>query len=102
MSYYWEPKWVRRKFEYEGVTIETCMDLSTGLLVCPECVNVDVLCPSEDKPNNVIPSGAPTYFFSLLDLLRHMSAHRESTWKKRVEVEEEAEEEFISGESEEE
>jgi len=100
MTYYWEPKWVRRKFEFEGVLIETCIDLNTGLIVCPECVDIDALCPSEDRPNTAVPAGTPTYFFSIADLLRHLSAHRESLWKKTTVEEEEAEEEFVSGEGE--
>ncbi len=101
MSYHWEPKWVRRKLVIEGVTIETCIDLTTGMLVCPACVDIDSLCPSEDRPSTALPKGTPTFFFTVIDLLRHMKAHRESAWRKRVEEEEEAEEEFVEGESEE-
>ena len=100
MSYHWEPQWIRRKFEIDGVTIETCVDITTGMIVCPACTDVDALCPSEDKPNSALPRGTPTFFFSIADLIRHMKAHRESAWRKRVEEEEEAEEEFVSGEEE--
>ncbi len=100
LSYHWEPRWVRRKFEIDGITIETCVDLATGMIVCPACVDVDSLCPHEDKPTSVIPRGSPSFFFSVTDLLRHMRAHRESAWRRKVEEEEEAEEEFVSGEEE--
>ena len=101
MAYRWEPRWIRKRFEVDGVVIETCVDTTTGMIVCPICVDVESLCPYEDKPSIALPRGNPTYFFSINDLLLHIKAHRESLWKKRVEEEEEAEEEFVESEQEE-
>ncbi len=88
LSYYWEPQWVRKVFVFNGVEIETCQDLVSGLIVCPICVDIDKLCPSRDRPSNVLPPENATFFFSLEDLYRHLYAHRESAWRTALEVEE--------------
>jgi len=100
MSYHWEPQWIRKRVVVDGMELEVCQDLSTGLYLCPLCIDIDRVCPSESKPSTVVPDKA-TYFFSLQDLVRHLHAHRESRWREAaVSVEEEAEEEFVSGEEE--
>ncbi len=99
MGYFWEPKWIRKKLEIApGIYIETCVDLSTGLILCPLCANIEEICPSSDNPSTTIPKGGLTYFFSISDLLNHIRAHGEASWRTKVE-EEEIEEE-IAGQEE--
>ncbi len=93
MSYSWEPQWIRRKFKIsEGLEIETCYDSSTGLLLCPLCVDVSKICPSYTEPTSIIPENVP-YFFSIEDVIYHMKTHsRVESKKLYVEIEEEEEE----------
>ncbi len=90
---FWEPKWIRKKIKIsEGVEIETCVDIVTGLILCPICSDIDKICPSSTEPSTVQPPSNTTYLFSPIDLLHHLKAHRESAWKiSTVEVEEEEE-----------
>lgn len=102
MAYYWEPRWIRKRITLaEGIAIETCLDLTTNLLVCPICVDIDKLCPYTDKESSAMPPPNISYFFSEEDLIRHIQAHREAAWRHtaiHIEEEEESEE----GEEEEE
>ncbi len=94
MSYGWEAKWIKKKFKVVGgLEIETCQDLSTGLILCPLCTDISKICPSPTEPSS-IPVSRGLYFFSIEDLYRHMIAHtRASEWEKYVVSEEEGEEE---------
>ena len=94
MSYYWETQWIRKKIPIEdGVEIETCVDLTSGLIICPLCADISKLCPSYDKPINVSPPENAAYFFNVIDLIKHMKAHKESSWKISITIEEEEESE---------
>jgi len=105
LTYYWEPRWVRRSITIaNGITIETCLDLTTNLLVCPLCVDIDKLCPYKDRESDVVPPANASYFFSEEDLIRHIYAHKEASWRHIVvyaETEEEEEEEQEEEEEEE-
>jgi hypothetical protein len=97
--YSWTPKWVRIKIDMGGRVIETCKDESTGLIICPLCVNIDKLCPKDRDGMRIIPE-KPMYFFSEEDLRHHIYAHSQSSeWGKisiserEEETEEEEEEE---------
>jgi hypothetical protein len=99
MSYTWEPKWVKKKIKVsEGIEIETCYDISTGLMLCPLCVNISRMCPSTTEPTNFIPENVP-YFFSPEDIVYHMKTHTKIIEGKKLYIEIEAEEE--EGEEEE-
>ncbi len=93
MSYEWETRWIKKKFKVVGgLEIETCLDLSTGLILCPLCADISKICPSTTEPSSVSISRG-MYFFSIEDLYRHMIAHtRSSEWEKHVVISEEEEE----------
>ena len=82
LSFAWEPKWVRVKLDFAGTEIVTCRDQTTGLLVCPLCVNVDELCP-EGKETNIAVENAYT-FYTLEDLINHMATHGLSKFERRL------------------
>lgn len=102
MSYGWDAKWVRRKIKMgEGLEIETCVDITTGLIACPLCIDISILCPSYTEPTSTTLTSNAVLFFTSSDLFYHMKAHaRSSEWKiyisgeeEEEEIEEEAEEE---------
>ena len=82
LSLSWEPKWVRVRLKYAGTEIITCKDLSTDLLVCPLCVDIDKLCP-EGKETNIAVDNIYT-FYTLEDLVNHMIAHGSSKFMKVI------------------
>ncbi|ADM26947.1 conserved hypothetical protein [Ignisphaera aggregans DSM 17230] len=102
MSYGWEAKWIKKKFKVVGgLEVETCQDLSTGLILCPLCTDISKICPSPTEPSST-PVSKGVYFFSIEDLYRHMIAHtRASEWGKYVTVGEEEGEEGDEEEEEE-
>ncbi len=73
MALFWEPVWVRKKVSSEGIEIETCVDETTGMLLCPLCHDIDKICPPGTK-GNVVSDNMMT-FFSVEDLIRHLSSH---------------------------
>jgi len=95
---YWEPKWVRKLFRVGATEIETCVDETTGLIVCPLCVNIDELCPAKSDyagsrtRERYIDESVQT-FFTVEDLVQHMINHSriESAKRSRLEEEEEIE-----------
>jgi hypothetical protein len=100
MSYSWEPKWIRKKIAVaEGIEIETCYDASTGLMLCPLCVNVSKVCPSSTEPTTIIPENVP-YFFSPEDIVHHMKTHAKAIETRKLYTEVEVEEEEVEGEEE--
>lgn len=95
MSYTWEAKWIRKKFKMsEGIEIEACQDLTTGLIACPMCIDIAKLCPSYTEPTQIALSANVMLFFSSDDLFHHIRAHAKSgEWKSyTISEEEEAEE----------
>ena len=93
MAFRWTPQWSRKKFRYEGMEIETCIDITTGLILCPICVDIDNICPKGRKSLQISPEKA-IYFFTVQDLIEHMKAHTTSPWeKKRIPIITEEEEE---------
>lgn len=100
----WDPRWVKRKIRMgEGIEVETCLDITTGLIVCPLCVDVSKLCPSASEATAGVLSSSATLFFTAGDLFHHMKAHvKAGEWRvyeaseeeeEEVEVEEEIESE---------
>ena len=73
MSLFWEPRWVRVKVGYKGVTIVTCQDMVSKLYVCPLCSDIERLCP-EGRETNIIADDIMT-FFSVEDLINHLRTH---------------------------
>lgn len=104
MSYGWEAKWIRRKFRMgEGIEVETCQDITTGLIICPMCINISKLCPSHGEPTQLTISSGAMLFFTPEDLFHHMKAHAKSgEWKSYTISEEEEEVEEIEEVEEEE
>ncbi|MEM1541750.1 MAG: hypothetical protein QW101_03790 [Ignisphaera sp.] len=104
MSYGWEARWIRKRYKMgEGLEVETCQDLTSGLIVCPLCVDISHLCPSFAEPSTASVSIDAIFFFSSEDLFHHMKAHvKAGEWSKHIssEVEEEGEE-YVEGEGEE-
>lgn len=94
MSYGWDARWVRKRFKMgEGLEVETCQDVTTGLIACPICTDISKLCPSYGEPVHVAVSSGVTLFFSPDDLLHHMRAHaRAGDWRGYTTSEEEEEE----------
>lgn len=96
MSLFWEPKWVRKLLKFEGIEIVTCEDLSSGLIVCPICEDIDELCP-EGKTTSRVKENMLT-FFTPKDLILHIKTHKRGKrprfkLERPEEVEEEEEEE---------
>jgi len=104
MSYQWEARWVRKKLEFYGFSIDVCIDESTGLIACPVCIDVDKLCPP-GRVTNLQPPEGVAYFYTAEDLLNHLRAHGEDFWgkerRRRAEVEEFEEHEEESEEEDE-
>ncbi len=73
MALFWEPVWVRKKVSFKGIEVETCVDETTGILLCPLCHDIDKICPPEKK-GGVVSDNMVT-FFSVEDLIRHLSSH---------------------------
>ncbi len=93
MAFRWDPRWVRVRINVGGIEIETCIDKTTGLILCPICSDPNDICPGDSSESRRIPSKA-TYFFTFEDLIKHMKAHTSIPWeKKRVSVVLEEEEE---------
>ena len=82
LSLSWEPKWVRVKLKFAGTEIVTCKDLSTNLLVCPLCVDIEKLCP-EGKETNITVDNIYT-FYTLEDLVNHMITHDSPKFMKLI------------------
>ncbi len=82
MSLTWEPRWVRVKISYAGMTVETCKDKVTGLLLCPICVDIDKVCP-EGKEISVL-SEDMAVFYTVEDLLHHLRAHTLKYFSRRI------------------
>lgn len=98
MSLFWEPKWRRVSLNVNGVVIETCLDISTNLLLCPVCVRIDEVCPKEGNPLKQIVD--EPLFFSLTDLVNHLRSHTVPGGIKRIVVKKEEEEESVEEEEE--
>lgn len=98
MSLFWEPRWRRVSFDVDGVVIETCLDVSTNLLLCPVCVKIDEVCPKEG--NSLKQVVDKPLFFSLVDLVNHLRSHTMSSEIKRIVVKKEEEEESVEEEEE--
>lgn len=80
MALSWEPVWVRKKVVFKGVEVETCVDESTGMLLCPLCHDIDKICPPGRK-GRVVSDNMVT-FFSPEDLVRHLSSHGDTELEK--------------------
>lgn len=100
MSLFWEPRWHRVSLDVGGLTVETCMDLTTNLLLCPACVKIDEVCPKDRESLKSSVSG-PLFFFTE-DLIHHLRAHLFINEAKRITIRREEEEEGVEEESEEE
>jgi hypothetical protein len=98
MSLFWEPRWRRVSFNVDGVVIETCLDTSTNLLLCPICVKIDEVCPKEGESLRQVVD--KPLFFSLTDLLHHLRSHTMPSGVKRIIVRREEEEESVEEEEE--
>ena len=86
LAFRWDPRWVRVRVSISGIEIETCVDRTTGLILCPICSDPDEVCPEGTTESRRIPSRA-TYFFTFEDLIRHMKAHTLTPWeRKRISV----------------
>ncbi|MEM4848415.1 MAG: hypothetical protein QXM55_02120 [Ignisphaera sp.] len=96
----WEPKWVKRKLRMgEGIEVETCQDIITGLIVCPLCADISRLCPSVSEVTTASLNSSATLFFTASDLFYHMRAHvKAGEWKVYEASEEEEEEAELSEE----
>lgn len=105
MAVGWEPRWVRKRLKMgEGIEVETCLDVVSGLILCPLCVDISRLCPSYTEPVAEPLAGEAMLFFAASDLFHHMRAHaRAGEWRPYAlgEEEEEEESEEIEEESEE-
>ncbi len=98
MSLFWEPKWRRVSLNVDGVVIETCLDTSTSLLLCPVCVRINEVCPEvEGSFRQVVDK---PLFFSITDLVNHLRSHTISGEAKRIVVKKEEEEESVEEEEE--
>lgn len=98
MSLFWEPKWRRVSLNIDGVVMETCLDTSTNLLLCPVCVRIDEVCPKEGSSLRQIID--EPLFFSLTDLVSHLRSHTMSSGAKRIIIKKEEEEESAEEEEE--
>lgn len=83
---FWEPRWVRKRFESHGITIVTCYDIVTSLIVCPICssVSVDELCP-ENRDSSIVVTDA-AFFITIEDLINHMRTHWHTKRYKKIKV----------------
>lgn len=80
--------------------METCVDLTTNLLVCPACVKIDEVCPKDSEPLRSSVGGPA--FFTAEDLIHHLKSHLMADEIKRIVIRREEEEESAEEESEEE
>jgi len=100
LSLIWEPRWVRKTLERNGIKITTCVDEKSGFIMCPICGNIDEYCPP-GKTTSLEPKEGISVFFSFNDLVWHLIAHAQAAWYKKrktvVEVEEEEVEEEEEG-----
>ncbi|MEM4775012.1 MAG: hypothetical protein QW489_01460 [Sulfolobales archaeon] len=83
---YWEPRWVRKEFSSHGITVVTCLDLTTSLMLCPICstISIEELCPSDREGN--LPVADVPLFFSVDDLINHMRTHWHAKRYKKIRV----------------
>lgn len=83
---YWEPRWVRREVRSHGISVVTCYDVTTSLLLCPFCstVSIDELCP-EGREGSIPVADAPL-FTSPEDLINHLRTHWHAKRYKRIKV----------------
>lgn len=98
MSLFWEPRWVRKRFEVSGVEVVTCEDEVSKLILCPVCENIDEFCP-EGKVTSKVREDILT-FFSIHDLIHHLGAHKYLRKERRFKGFEEVEEEGVEEEEE--
>jgi len=82
LSLTWEPQWERVKVSYAGMTVVTCRDRVTGLLLCPICSDIDRICP-EGKVISVL-SEDMVVFYTVEDLLHHLRSHGSKLFSKRI------------------
>lgn len=95
---YWEPRWVRREFRSHGISVTTCYDVTTSLILCPVCstMSIEELCPENREGS--IPLADVPLFASIEDLVNHMKTHWHTKRYKKIgvptarEVSEESEE----------
>ncbi len=78
MALQWEPVWEDVILEEHGIRLKVKRDRETGLIVCP-------ICGLGEKAS---------YFFTLRDLVEHITMHARRDWRREriVVVEEESEE----------
>ncbi len=83
---YWEPRWVRREIKSHGISIITCYDTTTSLIICPICstIAVDELCP-ENREGGIPVADAPL-FASPEDLINHLRTHWHAKRYKKINV----------------
>ncbi len=81
MALFWEPKWVRKTINYEGIELEVCFDEESKLFLCPVCNNPERYCPG-DSPTNIVSEDLVT-FFTLDDLIRHLRTHAHKIFESR-------------------
>jgi hypothetical protein len=83
---YWEPRWVRKEFKSHGITVVTCLDLSTSLILCPLCssISIDDLCPEGREGN--MPVTDTALFMSVEDLINHMRTHWHTKKYKKIKM----------------
>lgn len=91
MSLFWEPKWVRVRLTVDDFNVITCVDKTTNLIVCPLCVDIDLLCP--EGRDSTITDVRSSFFFTAIDLVNHMRTHAFKIHDKKIKVSEEEEEE---------
>ncbi|HDN75909.1 MAG TPA: hypothetical protein ENG05_02135 [Acidilobales archaeon] len=73
MTFFWEPRWVRKKIIYEGIEIYTCQDMVTKMYICPICSDIDKVCP-EGRTSSIVSEDMVT-FFTIEDLINHLRTH---------------------------
>ncbi len=83
---YWEPRWVRREIRSHGISVLTCYDATTSLILCPICstISIDELCP-EDREGSIPLTDAPL-FASPEDMINHMRTHWHAKRYKKISV----------------
>lgn len=95
----WEPRWIRKDFKSYGISITTCYDITTSLIICPICstVKIEELCPENREGN--LPIADVPLFTSIEDLVYHMRTHwHAKRYKKmRISAERERSEESREG-----
>ncbi|MCX8184385.1 MAG: hypothetical protein RMI56_05870 [Sulfolobales archaeon] len=96
---FWEPKWVRKELKSHGISITTCYDITTSLIICPICsaVRIEELCPENREGN--LPIADIPLFASIDDLIYHMRTHWHTKRYKKMRVSAERERSEESKES---